>query len=53
MILMDIDMLVIGGGVVGMFIVYGFFKVGEWVLVLDEGDDVFCVVCGNFGLVWV
>lgn len=49
----ETDTLVLGGGVVGMAIAYGFACAGERVRVLDEGDDAFRAARGNFGLVWV
>lgn len=49
----EVDTLVIGGGVVGMSIAYGFARAGERVRLLDEGDDAFRAARGNFGLVWV
>ncbi|MBB3212448.1 glycine/D-amino acid oxidase-like deaminating enzyme [Herbaspirillum sp. Sphag1AN] len=53
MTIRDIDTLIIGGGVVGMSIAYGFAKAGEKVRLLDEGDDAFRAARGNFGLVWL
>lgn len=49
----EIDTLVVGGGVVGTALAYGFAKAGERVRLLDEGDDAFRAARGNFGLVWV
>ncbi|MBL0124114.1 MAG: FAD-binding oxidoreductase [Betaproteobacteria bacterium] len=49
----EVDTLVIGGGVVGMAIAYGLTRAGERVRLLDEGDDAFRAARGNFGLVWV
>ncbi|SOY77758.1 Opine oxidase subunit B [Cupriavidus taiwanensis] len=48
-----IDTLVIGGGVVGMSVAYGFARAGDSVCVLDGSDDAFRASRGNFGLVWV
>jgi glycine/D-amino acid oxidase-like deaminating enzyme len=47
------DVLVIGGGMVGMAVAYGLAKQGERVALLDEGDDAYRASRGNFGLVWV
>lgn len=47
------DILVVGGGVIGMSVAYGLARAGERVKVLDQGDDVFRAARGNFGLVWV
>lgn len=49
----DTDVLVLGGGAVGMAIAYGLAAQGERVSVLDEGDDALRASRGNFGLVWV
>lgn len=50
---MPVDVLVIGGGVVGTSIAYGLAKAGDRVVLLDEGDDAYRAARGNFGLVWV
>jgi len=47
------DVLVIGGGLVGLSIAYGLALLGRQVSVLDEGDDAFRAARGNFGLLWV
>ncbi|MCB1968819.1 MAG: FAD-binding oxidoreductase [Geminicoccaceae bacterium] len=47
------DVIVIGGGLVGMAIAWGLQKRGLVVLVLDEGDVAHRASRGNFGLVWV
>lgn len=49
----NVDVLVLGGGVVGMAIAYGLATEGKRVRVLDEGDDAYRASRGNFGLVWV
>lgn len=47
------DVIVVGGGLVGMAVTYGLAKAGTNTLVLDQGDDAFRASRGNFGLVWV
>lgn len=47
------DVMVVGGGLVGMSIAYGLALLGRKVCVLDEGDDAFRAARGNFGLLWV
>ena len=47
------DVLVLGGGLVGSAIAYGLIRLGQRVLVLDEGDVALRASRGNFGLVWV
>jgi hydrogen cyanide synthase HcnC len=47
------DAIVIGGGLVGSAIAYGFSRARLRVALLDEGDVAFRASRGNFGLVWV
>jgi glycine/D-amino acid oxidase-like deaminating enzyme len=47
------EVIVIGGGLVGMAVAYGLARHGAKVTVLDEGDDALRASRGNFGLVWV
>lgn len=47
------DVVVIGGGVVGMTLAYGLSQRNQSVIVLDEGDDAFRASRGNFALIWV
>ena len=47
------DVIVVGGGLVGMSIAYGLALLGRQVSVLDEGDDAIRAARGNFGLLWV
>ncbi len=47
------DVIVVGGGLVGMSIAYGLALLGRRVSVLDEGDDALRAARGNFGLLWV
>ena len=49
----EFDVIVIGGGMIGMAIAYGLVRLGKKTLVLDEGDVAFRAARGNFGLVWV
>jgi len=48
-----VDVVVIGGGLVGTAIAYGLSRCVQRVLVLDEGDQALRASRGNFGLVWV
>jgi len=47
------DVIVVGGGLVGMAIAYGLACRDMTVRVIDEGDEAFRAARGNFGLVWV
>ncbi|AHL34632.1 FAD-dependent oxidoreductase [Pseudomonas brassicacearum] len=47
------QVIVIGGGLVGMAVAYGLARDGVDIQVLDQGDDAFRASRGNFGLVWV
>jgi len=47
------DVIIAGGGLVGMAIAYGIARQGLSCLVLDAGDTDFRAARGNFGLVWV
>jgi hydrogen cyanide synthase HcnC len=49
----DFDTAVIGGGLVGSAIAYGLTRLGQRVVLLDEGDIAWRAARGNFGLVWV
>lgn len=49
----DAEIIVLGGGVVGLSIAYGLMKHGRDVLLLDEGDVAHRASRGNFALVWV
>jgi glycine/D-amino acid oxidase-like deaminating enzyme len=48
-----VDVIVIGGGLVGAAIAYGLVRTGLATAMLDEGDVAFRASRGNFGLVWV
>lgn len=47
------DVAVVGGGLVGSAIAYGLVRMGQRVVILDEGDMALRASRGNFGLVWV
>jgi len=47
------DVAVIGGGLVGLALAYGLGRLGNRVVILDEGDVAYRASRGNFGLVWV
>lgn len=49
----DHDVVVVGGGVVGMSLAHGLARHGRGVTVLDEGDVAHRASRGNFALVWV
>jgi glycine/D-amino acid oxidase-like deaminating enzyme len=48
-----VDVIVIGGGLVGSAVAYGLSRCGQRVTVVDEGDQALRASRGNFGLVWV
>ncbi|WP_250437887.1 FAD-dependent oxidoreductase [Caballeronia sp. ATUFL_F2_KS9A] len=47
------DLVVAGGGLVGMAIAYGLARAGQRVAVCDGADSAHRAARGNFGLVWV
>jgi len=47
------DVIVAGGGLVGMAIAYGIARTGKRVAVCDGADSAHRAARGNFGLVWV
>ncbi len=49
----DYDVVVVGGGVIGVSVAYGLARSGQKTAVFDEGDIAFRAARGNFGLIWV
>ena len=49
----DRDVAIVGGGLVGAAIAWGLARIGQRVVVLDEGDVAYRASRGNFALVWV
>lgn len=49
----DCDVAVVGGGLVGSATAWGLARLGQKVVVLDEGDVAVRPSRGNFALVWV
>lgn len=47
------DVIVIGGGLVGSAVAYGLAREGADTVLLDQGDNAYRASRGNFGLVWV
>ncbi len=47
------DIAVVGGGLVGASLAWGFQRSGASVTLIDAGEDRFHASAGNFGLVWV
>jgi len=47
------DIAIAGGGLVGSALAYGLARIGQPVVVCDEGDVAYRASRGNFGLVWV
>jgi octopine oxidase subunit B len=47
------DFAVVGGGLVGSAIAWGLARLGQRVVVLDQGDIAYRASRGNFALVWV
>lgn len=51
--MLEFDVAVIGGGLVGASIAWGLARSGQRVAVFDEGDIAHRATRGNFALVWV
>ncbi len=51
--MVDYDIVVVGGGIVGIAIAYGLTCHGQRVAICDEGDIAYRAARGNFGLIWV
>ncbi len=49
----EYDVAVVGGGLVGCAVALGLCKRGKNVCIIDEGDRAFRASRGNFGMVWV
>lgn len=49
----DIDVAIIGGGLLGSAFGWGLARAGQRTVVFDEGDTAIRTARGNFGLVWV
>ena len=49
----ELDVAVIGGGVIGAALAYGMADGHRRIAIFDEGDRAFRASRGNFGLVWV
>ncbi len=49
----DYDVIVVGGGTVGISIAYGLTRLGQKTAVFDQGDVAVRAAVGNFGLIWV
>ena len=49
----DYDVIVVGGGTVGISIAYGLTRLGQKTAVFDQGDVAIRAAVGNFGLIWV
>ena len=47
------DIAVVGGGLVGAALAWGFVRSGAKTTLIDVGEDRFHASAGNFGLVWV
>ncbi|GIT09497.1 MAG: hypothetical protein CM1200mP30_31270 [Pseudomonadota bacterium] len=47
------NIIIVGGGIIGISLAYGLAERGEKVIVLDNGKGVNNASRGNFGLVWV
>ena len=50
---LDCDIAVVGGGLLGAALAWGLQRLGQKTAVLDEGDVAYRASRGNFALVWV
>ena len=50
---METQYAIVGGGVLGISIAWGLQRLGQQVVLLDEGDAATRASRGNFGLIWV
>ena len=49
----NFDVIIVGGGLIGLSVAYGLVRRGHDCLLLDSSDSDFKAARGNFGLVWV
>ena len=49
----NFDVIIVGGGLIGLSVAYGLARRGHDCLLLDSSDRDFKAARGNFGLVWV
>jgi glycine/D-amino acid oxidase-like deaminating enzyme len=49
----DFDIVLVGGGLIGLAIGFGLASRGLRTVLFDEGDRAFRAARGNFGLVWI
>ena len=49
----NFDVIIVGGGLIGLSVAYGLARRGHDCLLLDSSDTDFKAARGNFGLVWV
>ena len=52
MIKENAEVVVVGGGVIGVSLAYGMVKKGAKVILIDKVDKRLTASRGNFGLVW-
>ena len=53
MIKENAEVVVVGGGVIGVSLAYGMVKKGAKVILIDKVDNRLTASRGNFGLVWL
>ena len=49
----EFDVIIVGGGTVGLSIGYGLSRLGKKTIIFDEDDNGIRAAMGNFGLIWV